>query len=99
MIADISVPGTVGRSSSELAFRLLMTIAGEPGPNGELMLTRDRLRAFYEGDLLPELISEAADATRGFRTRANREPIVRTCADIIVGATRVIRAHMRRCGE
>ena len=96
MIADISVPGTVGRSSSTLAFRLLLTIAGEPGPGGELILTRARLRAFYEGDLLPALMSGAVDATRGLRTRANREPIARTCAGIMIGATRVIRTHMRR---
>ena len=90
MIADISLPGTVVRSSSELAFRLLMTIAGEPGPDGELMLTRARLRAFYEGDLFPTLISEASDAPRRIGPAANREPLARTCADIMIGATRVI---------
>ena len=96
MVAELSAPGTVGRSSSELAFRLLMTIAGEAGPGCELMLTRARLRAFYEGDLLPELIGEALCTTRRFGTSANREPIARTCADIIIGATRVIRTHLRR---
>jgi len=96
MVADISAPGTVGRSSSELAFRLLMTIVGEPGPDRELMLTRSRLRAFYEGDLLPGLFGEAPPTSRRFGTSANREPIARTCADIIIGATRVIRTHLRR---
>lgn len=96
MVADISAPRTVGRSSSELAFRLLLTIAGEPGPDRELMLTRARLRAFYEGDLLPELIGEAPRTTHRFGTSTNREPIARTCADIIIGATRVIRTHRRR---
>ena len=84
MIADITAPGTIARSSSELAFRLLMTIAGEPAPNGELMLTRQRLRAFYEGDLLPALIGHGAGAM------PNPEPIARTCADIMTGARRVI---------
>jgi len=90
MIADIALPGTVARSSCELAFRLLMTIAGEPGPDGELMLTRARLRAFYEGDLFPTLISEASDSTRRIGPAVNREPFVLTCADIMIGATRVI---------
>jgi peroxygenase len=84
MIADISTAGSVARSSSELAFRLLMSIAGEPGPGGELMLTRSRLRAFYKGDLLPEL-SGARNAA------ANSEPVARTCVDVVVGATRVLR--------
>ena len=87
MIADISAPGSVARSSSELAFRLLMTIAGEPGPDGQLMLTRNRLRAFYKGDLLPAL--------RGGRNEsANPEPVARTVVDVLVGATRVFRAAL-----
>ena len=85
MIADISAPGSVARSSSELAFRLLMTIAGEPGPGGELMLTRIRLRAFYEGDLLPALSGARNES-------ANPEPVARTFVDVVVGATRVFRA-------
>ena len=87
MIADISAPGTVARSSSELAFRLLMTIAGEPGPTSELMLTRGRLRAFYEGDLLTSLSGTG-------HTVPNPEPTGRTLMDVIVGATRVIRATL-----
>jgi peroxygenase len=91
MIADISIPGTITRSSSSLAFRLLMTIAGEPGPEGELMLTRARLRAFYEGDLLPAL-----SGANG--TPANPEPVARTLADVIIGASRVIRAALVPAG-
>ena len=87
MVADISTPGTAGRSSSGLAFRLLLTIAGEPRPDGELILTRARLRAFYEGDLLPALITQRA---------TNPEPIASTCAAILVGAMRAIREHLVR---
>jgi hypothetical protein len=54
------------------------------------MLTRARLRAFYEGDLFPTLISEAPDSTRRIGPAANQEPLARTCADIVIGATRVI---------
>lgn len=102
MIADISLPGSVGRSSSRLAFRLLMTIAGEQGPQGELVLTRARLRAFYEGTLLPELIAERADAQRQTdpvrnepndsrpRQAPNREPIASTLGGVLLGAARVV---------
>lgn len=62
MIADLTPPGTVSESSARLAFRLLFTIAGEPtacagepDTNVALFLSRDRLRAFYTGELLPAL--------------------------------------------
>ncbi|MEO7999033.1 MAG: hypothetical protein ABI852_16390 [Gemmatimonadaceae bacterium] len=83
MIEDISLPGTVQRSSSQLAFRLLMTIAGEPTPSGELVITRARLRAFYEGDLLPSLLTQRS----GVR---NAEPIRATLGGVAVGAVQAI---------
>ncbi|MEP6833248.1 MAG: hypothetical protein ABJB74_07630 [Gemmatimonas sp.] len=83
MIEDILLPGTVQRSSSQLAFRLLKTIAGEPMPSGELAITRARLRAFYEGDLLPSLVAAHAGVT-------NVEPISRTLRGVAVGAIRAV---------
>lgn len=83
MIGDISLPGTVGRASSLLAFRLLMTIAGEAQSNGELAVTRARLRAFYEGNLFPQLLQQSTLV-------ANAEPIASTIGDVCVGAVRVL---------
>jgi len=83
MIDDISPASSIGRSSSQLAFRLLLTIAGEPSPHGGLMLTRTRLRAFYEGDLLPALLAAPRDSP------PNPEPIVGTFAGVMWGAARV----------
>jgi len=83
MIEHISRPGTVGRSSAVLAFRLLMTIAREPTPGGELVITRTRLRAFYEGDLPPSLVAERAGVP-------NVEPIGSTIRGVAVGAVRAI---------
>lgn len=83
MIKDISQPESVARSSAELAFRLLMTIAGEETPSGELMLSRSKLRAFYEGDLFPSLLALRTDAR-------NKEAIASTIGGIAVGAVRAI---------
>lgn len=83
MIEHISLPGTVGRSSAQLAFRLLMTIAGEPDPRGELVITRARLRAFYEGELLPALLTQSTGVT-------NVEPIQVTVKGVAVGAIQAV---------
>jgi peroxygenase len=52
MIAADSHGSKLGSVLSTVEFGLLMTTAGQPGPDGAKVLTRERLEQFYDGTLL-----------------------------------------------
>ncbi len=88
MVKQISAPNTVGRSSSALAFKLLVTVAGQPIPGSkELMLTRQRLYEHYQGTLFPKLAAERRAAMELVATGANLHDTPGAVAGALASAT------------
>lgn len=59
---DRNKESTAGRLASKAEFGLLNFLAGQPGPDGGKVLTKERMQSFYDGNLFYQVAEEKAQA-------------------------------------